>query len=138
MAAAEILNSESGSATNNLTDLRPILQAILRTNENLAAQNRALYNLLASGQSDTSLPSWNASQEVPRGTATDTVFATGPRHSRHSVGGQPNTQDTNSQIWDGILSMSATNSEDFMQKFFYWDRPDQIESILSDRCRWTS
>ncbi|KIX00287.1 uncharacterized protein Z518_10426 [Rhinocladiella mackenziei CBS 650.93] len=142
MAEAEILTSSSAHATNDSQDLQQILQAILQTNENLAAQNTELCQLLISTQ-DASVPCWKNPlqlQEV-NGLNTNNFFAARSlpsRFSRLSTVEQASSPNPNEKIWEGILSLSATKSKDFMEKFFYWDRPEHIEMVLSERSRWTS
>ena len=136
MAEAEILADAREPTPKTTPDIRPILQAILRTNETLAAQNRELYQLLSSGQNEPS-SRWNGPQESSN-INLDNLFAAGPRLPWLSLADQLNLQDSNDEIWKGILSLSATRSNDFMEKFFYWERPDRIEMVLSERSRWTS
>jgi hypothetical protein len=128
-----MLNSYSTPVDDNLKDLRPILQAILRTNENLAAQNKALYQLLASG--NTSSP-WDLGAQG--NSATDNYHARDSRLSRRSLNDHLNVQEMNTDIWEGILGVSAIQSNEFMQSFYYWPRPDRVEAVLNERRRWTS
>src|SRR5437667_5191886 len=103
MTAPEVRNSDKNLPVHNSTDLREILEAILRANETLIAQNRALQRLL-----DGDVPSrfsWHAGGA--RGHATDP-------HTPASTAEQQNTQETNSDIWEGIMGASAAESEDFM------------------------
>jgi hypothetical protein len=135
MAEAEILNAYSSSAADNLKDLGPILQALLRTNENLAAQNKALYQLLTS--CDTTSSRWDSS--LQGGHITNNYPAQGgSTFSSRSLANQQGNEQTNTQIWEGILSISATESDQFMQAFYYWSRPTGIQEVLYERGRWTS
>jgi hypothetical protein len=139
MTEAMILTDATEQKNNNHQDLRPILQAILRTNETLTAQNKQLYQLLASNQNAGLPTAWTALHPQAGESQPDVLFGPGPRMSRLSFVDRPNNPpDSDDQIWEGILSLSAAHSPDFMEKFFYWDRPDSIEMVLSERNRWTS
>ncbi len=133
MAEAEILNGDSTPAADNLKDLRPILQAILRTNENLATQNKALYQLLASGHINTSSARWDLPAQGGNENTVDNYHAPCSRLSRRSLIDHLNVQETNTQIWEGILSISAIESHEFMQAFYYLSRFLK-RATMSHRC----
>src|SRR4051812_29025599 len=101
MAEAELLADTPKPSHSTSPDIRPILQAILRTSENLAAQNRELYEILSSGQADQA-SFWNGPRDS-RSINLDNLFAAGPRLSRLSLADQLNLQDSNEEIWNGIL-----------------------------------
>lgn len=134
--AEELLNGHSSPAGDNLKDLRPILQAILRTNEDLAAQNKALYQLLASG--DTSSTQWHSVTQPKISMDTYGRDSEGPPLSRRSHVDPLNSPETNAEIWYGILSISANESQEFMESYYRWPRPSRIEEVLNERRRWTS
>jgi hypothetical protein len=136
--AEELLGGHSSPAadTDSLKDLRPILQAILRTNENLAAQNKALYQLLASG--NTSSARWDSVAQPNISMDAYSHNSAGPPLSRRSYLDPLNSPETNAEIWYGILNISATGSQEFMKSYYHWPRPSCVEEVLNERRRWTS
>ena len=127
MTTPEIRNGDTNLPVYNSIDLREILEAILRANETLIAQNRTFQKFL-----DGDIPSrssWHAGGA--RGHATDTNAPT-------SYADQRNTLETNSDAWEGIMGASAAESEEFMDAFYHWARPATVGEVLNERRRWTS
>ncbi len=127
MTAREIGHGNIDVPVRNPADLREILQAILRANETLITQNRAIQKLL-----DGDIPSrssWHA------GGAR--VHATEP-HVPVAAAEQQHVQETNSEIWEGIMGLSAAESDEFMDAFYHWARPATVEEVLQEGRRWTS
>jgi hypothetical protein len=106
-----------------MVDFQQVLRSVMTANDALIAQNRALQRLLERATSDTTSGSANATA------------------SYRSAGSDAPVQDaiqTNCEIWEGIFSISATSSTEFMAAFYHWTRPETVQQVLSSSATWTS
>ncbi|OCL14354.1 hypothetical protein AOQ84DRAFT_435718 [Glonium stellatum] len=112
--------TRSNEQRNELNDFRQILEAVLQ---------ELLSRLNAPSTSKTTVRSSLTVDAKVSEARISRLLSNDPQNS---------AEQANSKIWEGIFSINAKDSNEFMRAFYHWTRPSTIQEVLNAGQTWTS
>ena len=145
-APAVVVAALSGGAPGD-QGMQQVLDRMVKANETLVAQNKAILDLLAGihqsskqqqQQQQYLKPPSQVEHESRASEIVETYGSWYRRSQDSSTSKQPHTDSNNDRIWDDILSRCAEDQTEYLRHFNDFDRPLTINALLKENQPWTT